>query len=161
MARAKAPDETKRRERVYASNRNALYEYSILETLEVGIALTGTEVKSIRAGHINLREAYARIDRREIYLYNCHISPYEQGNRYNHEPRRPRKLLAHKREIGRLMGKLSEQGNTLIPMRVYTARGHIKLELAVARGKRQYDKRQAIAERDAKREIERALKQDF
>jgi len=161
MPKAKPDDDTKRRERVYATNRNALYEYQILETLEAGIALTGTEVKSIRSGLINLREAYARIDRGEVWLYNCHISPYEQGNRYNHEPRRPRKLLAHKREIGRLMGKVSEQGNTLIPMRVYTARGHIKVELAVARGKRQYDKRQAIAERDAKREIERALKQDY
>jgi SsrA-binding protein len=127
----------------------------------VGIALTGTEVKSIRSGHVNLREAYARIERGELWLHNCHIAPYEQGNRYNHEPRRPRKLLAHKREIGRLAHKASEPGNTLIPMRVYSARGHIKVELAVARGKRQYDKRQAIAEREAKRDIDRALKQEF
>jgi SsrA-binding protein len=158
---AKPEGENKRPVRVYGNNRHALFEYAILESIEVGIALTGTEVKSIRSGHVNLREAYARIERGELWLHNCHIAPYEQGNRYNHEPRRPRKLLAHKREIGRLAHKASEPGNTLIPMRVYSARGHIKVELAVARGKRQYDKRQAIAEREAKRDIDRALKQEF
>jgi SsrA-binding protein len=149
------------RERVYATNRRAFHEYHILETLEVGIALTGTEIKSVRAGKVNLREAYARVERRELWLHNAHISPYEQGNRYNHDPIRPRKLLAHTREIGRLAGRASEQGNTLIPLRVYDKRGHVKIELAVAKGKHSYDKRQAIAERDARREMDRATKRDL
>ena len=149
------------RERLYASNRRALHEYLILETLEVGIALTGTEIKSIRAGRVNLREAYARVERGELWLYNAHISPYEAGNRYNHEPMRKRKLLAHTREIGRLAGRAHEGGTTLIPLRIYDRRGHVKVELAVAKGKRSYDKRAALAERDARREIERAVKRDY
>jgi SsrA-binding protein len=149
--------QTRPRERLYATNRRAFHEYHILETLEVGIALTGTEIKSVRAGRINLREAYARVERRELWLLNAHISPYDAGNRYNHEPTRPRKLLAHTREIGRLAGRASETGTTLIPLRVYDRNGHVKVELAVARGKRAYDKRAAIAERDARRDIDRAL----
>ncbi len=148
-------------ERMYASNRRALHEYQILETLEVGIALTGTEIKSVRAGKVNLREAYARVERGELWLYNSHISPYDAGNRYNHEPTRKRKLLAHTREIGRLAGKANESGNTLVPLKVYDRRGHVKVELAVARGKRSYDKRATMAERDARREIERAVKRDY
>jgi SsrA-binding protein len=149
------------RERLYASNRRALHEYAILEALEVGIALTGTEIKSVRAGKVNLREAYARVERGELWLYNAHISPYDAGNRYNHEPTRKRKLLAHTREIGRLAGKAAESGNTLVPLRIYDRRGHVKVELAVARGKRSYDKRATMAERDARREIERAVKRDY
>ena len=148
------------RERVFAFNRRATFEYHILEALEVGIELTGTEVKSVRAGRINLREAYARVERGELWMYNAHIAQYEPGNRYNHEPTRPRKLLAHKRQIGHLAGRASESGNTLVPIRVYDKRGRIKVELAVARGKHQYDKRAAIAEREARRDIERAMKHD-
>jgi SsrA-binding protein len=157
VTRAEAPP----RERVYATNRRAYHEYHILESLEVGIALTGTEIKSVRAGKVNLREAYARVDRRELWLYNAHISHYEAGNRYNHDPLRQRKLLAHTREIGRLAGRASEPGVTLIPLRLYDKRGKVKVELAVAKGKHSYDKRQAIAERDARREIERATKRDL
>ncbi|MEA2640444.1 MAG: SsrA-binding protein [Chloroflexota bacterium] len=153
--------EANTRERLYATNRVALHEYHILETLEVGIALTGTEIKSVRAGRVNLRDAYAKIDRRELWLYNAHIAPYDQGNRYNHEPTRPRKLLAHTREIGKLMRQATESGVTLVPLRMYDRRGHVKVQLAVARGKRSYDKRVALAERDAKREIERAMKHDL
>jgi SsrA-binding protein len=157
MTRQEAPVQ----QRVYATNRRAFHEYHILEILEVGIALTGTEIKSVRLGKVNLREGYARVERRELWLHNVHISPYEQGNRYNHDPIRPRKLLAHTREIGRLAGRQSEPGNTLIPLRVYAKRGNVKIELAVAKGKHSYDKRQAIAERDAKREIDRAIKRDL
>lgn len=149
---------TQPRERTYATNRRAFHEYHILETLEVGIALTGTEIKSIRQGRVNLREAYARVERGELWLHNAHISPYEAGNRYNHDPVRTRRLLAHTREIGRLAGRASETGCTLIPIRMYDRKGHVKVALAVARGKRQYDKRAAMAERDARREIERATK---
>jgi SsrA-binding protein len=154
--------QTKPRERLYATNRRALHEYTILETLEVGIALTGTEIKSVRAGRVNLREAYARVERGELWLHNAHISPYQAGGAWSqHEPTRPRKLLAHTREIGRLAGRASETGVTLVPLRMYDRRGHVKIELAVARGKRSYDKRAALAERDARREIERAVKRDF
>lgn len=152
---------TRPRERVYASNRRALHEYHILESLEVGIALTGTEIKSIREGRVNLREAYAKVERGELWLYNAHISPYAAGNRYNHDPLRTRKLLAHTREIGHLAGRAAETGCTLVPLRVYDRRGHVKVDLAVARGKRQFDKRQAMAERDARREIERATKRSI
>jgi SsrA-binding protein len=153
--------ETQPRIRTYATNRRALHEYLILEELEVGIALTGTEIKSVRAGRVNLREAYARVEGGELWLYNAHISPYDAGNRYNHEPTRKRKLLAHTREIGRLAGKASESGVTLIPLRLYDRRGHVKVALAVARGKRSYDKRAALAERQARREIDRAVKREL
>jgi SsrA-binding protein len=152
--------QTRPRDRLYATNRRALHEYHILESLEVGIALTGTEIKSVRAGRVNLREAYAKVDRGELWLYNAHISPYDAGNRYNHEPTRTRKLLAHTREIARLAGRASESGVTLVPLRMYDRNGHVKVDLAVARGKHAYDKRAALAERDARREIERATKRD-
>lgn len=145
-------------ERVYATNRRALHEYHILETIEVGIALSGTEVKSVRAGRVNLREAYARVERGELWLYNAHISRYEPGSRYNLDPTRPRKLLAHTREIGYLAGRQAEPGVTLIPLRMYDRNGRIKVELAVAKGKRMYDKREAVKEREAKREIARAVR---
>ena len=148
-------------DKVFATNRKAYHDYHVLESLEAGLALTGTEIKSVRAGRVNLREGYARVQDGEIWLYNTHISPYEQGNRYNHEPTRPRKLLLHKGEIGRLTGKSQEQGLTLVPLRIYERRGHAKVELAVVRGKRQYDKREAIARRDAQREVDRAVKEAF
>lgn len=148
------------RDRVYATNRRAHHDYTILETLEVGIVLTGTEIKSIRAGRANLREAYARVERGELWLHNAHLSPYEPGSRYNADPTRTRKLLAHTREIDRLAGRASEAGTTLVPLRLYDRKGYVKIELAVARGRRRYDKRAAIAKREAERQVARATKRD-
>jgi SsrA-binding protein len=149
------------KEKTLVTNRQALHDYHILETVEAGVALQGTEVKSIRAGNVNLRDAYARPENGSIWLWNAHIAPFEQGNRWNHEPRRPRRLLLHTREIGRLAAKASESGNTLVPLRLYDKGGKIKLELALGKGKRQYDKRAAIAERESKREIERIIKESY
>ncbi len=143
------------------NNRQALHDYHILETVEAGLALQGTEVKSIRAGNVNLRDSYARAENGEIWLWNAHIAPFDQGNRWNHEPRRPRKLLLRTREIGRLTKGAAESGNTLVPLRLYDKNGRIKLELGLGKGKRQYDKRVAIAERETKREIERAIKEAY
>jgi SsrA-binding protein len=145
-------------DKVFASNRKAFHDYHILENVEAGLALTGTEVKSIRAGKVQLREGYARIERGEAWLHNTHIAAYDQGNRYNHEPTRVRKLLLHRGQIGHFAGKLREAGLTLVPLRVYEKKGHIKLELGLAKGKRQYDKRVALAEREARRDIERAVR---
>ena len=158
-----APDRTadKPKEHTLATNRQAFHEYHILETVEAGLSLVGTEVKSIRAGNVNLRDAYARSQDGEIWLWNAHVAPFEQGNRWNHEPRRPRRLLLHTREIGRLASKSSESGLTLVPLRLYDRGGKIKLELALAKGKKQYDKRAAIAERESKREIDRAIKEAY
>lgn len=138
------------------SNRKARHEYHIIETFEAGIELKGTEVKSLRAGRANLQDSFARIENNELLLYNMHISPYEQGNRFNHEPKRVRRLLMHRQEINRLHSKIREKGLTLIPLKVYFQRGWAKVELALARGKKLYDKRQDIAARDAQREMERA-----
>ncbi|HZS94359.1 MAG TPA: SsrA-binding protein SmpB [Chloroflexota bacterium] len=143
--------------KVIATNRRAGHDYFIDERLEAGLVLTGTEIKSIRDGHINLREGYARIIDGEPWLVNVHIAPYEQGNRYNHEPMRDRKLLLHKDEISSLVGKVRQRGYTLIPLQVYLKHGKAKVELGLARGKHQYDKREAIAARDARRDIERSL----
>jgi SsrA-binding protein len=143
------------------TNRQALHDYNIIESVEAGMALAGTEVKSIRAGNVNLRDAFARVQDREIWLWNAHIAPFEQGNRWNHEPRRPRRLLLHTREIGRLAAKAGESGYTLVPLRMYERKGKLKLELALARGKKQYDKRAAISERENKRELERAVKEAY
>jgi SsrA-binding protein len=147
--------------RTLATNRQAPHDYHILESVEAGIALQGTEVKSIRNGNVNLRDAYARAEKGEIWLWNLYIAPFDQGNRWNHEPRRPRKLLLHTREIGRLQSKSTETGNTLVPLRIYDKNGKIKVEIALGKGKRQYDKRAAIAERESKREIQRAIKEAF
>jgi SsrA-binding protein len=146
-------------EKNVAVNRKARHDYHIEETYEAGIVLTGTEIKSIRAGRVNIRDSYARVENGEVFLLNAHISPYEQGNRYNHDPLRPRKLLLNKREIRQLHSKTQEKGLTLIPLRIYLKNGRAKLELAVARGKKLYDKREDIAARDAKREMERAFKE--
>jgi SsrA-binding protein len=143
--------------RVVAANRRARHDYFIDETYEAGIVLVGMEVKSIRDGRLSLQDSYAEIKDGEAWLYNMHISPYPQAHRFNPEPNRPRKLLLHRREIDRLRGKLEQRGYTLIPLSVYFKRGKVKIELGLARGKRQYDKRRAIAEREAKRELERAL----
>jgi len=142
-----------------AANRKARHEYFIEETFEAGIVLTGTEVKSLRLGKGNLQDSYALIKDNEIFLLNCHISPYDFGNRFNHDPLRTRKLLIHRAEIRRLFAKVREKGLTLVPLQMYfDEKGRVKLELALAKGKKLYDKRDDIAERDAAREMDRVMK---
>jgi SsrA-binding protein len=145
-------------ERTFAVNRKARHEFSIEETFEAGIVLTGTEIKSIRGGKVNLQDAYARVERGEAWLIGATIAPYEGGNRYNHEPRRDRKLLLHRSEIDELLGRVGQKGLTIVPLRLYvTTKGHAKLELGLARGKQLHDRRRDIAERDARRDMERQL----
>jgi SsrA-binding protein len=146
------------RQRDIAVNRRAFHDYFIDERYEAGLVLTGTEVKSLRTGRANLGDGYVRIDGREAWLENVHISAYAQGGYVNHDPRRPRKLLLHAKEIASLVGKVKQRGYTLIPLRMYFSRNHAKVEIGLGRGKRQYDKRQALAEADAKREMERAIR---
>lgn len=149
----------KRQEQVIATNRKALRDYQILDKIEAGIVLVGTEVKSIREGRVNLRDSFSRIREGEMYLYNMHIGPYSQAaSKFSHDPRRTRKLLLHRREIDRLIGKVSEKGLTLIPLRLYFRRGKAKVELALAKGKKLYDKREEIKARQHQREIASALK---
>ena len=145
--------------RVVASNRKAYHDYTIEETIEAGIVLIGSEIKSIRAGRANLRDGYAVIENGEVWMHNVHIAPYDPASRYGHEPRRKRKLLLHKREIARLARQVQEKGYTLVPVRLYLRGNLAKVELALARGKRQYDKRAAIAERDSRRRAERAIRE--
>lgn len=145
--------------KIATENRKARHDYFIHEVFETGMALTGTEVKSLRAGKANLKDSYAQIKDGEIWLLNMHISPYNEGNRFNHEPLRSRKLLMHKSEIVRLFSKTREKGYTLVPLKVYFKRGRAKLELGLASGKKNYDKRQDLAQRAAKREVDRALKE--
>jgi SsrA-binding protein len=145
-------------EKVVASNRRARHEYFILETLEAGIALHGSEIKSIRAGQISLAEAFVRIDGREAWLEDAHIAPYEEASINNHEPLRPRKLLLHSSEIRRLWNDVRQKGVTIIPLSVYLKNGRAKVEIATAKGKKLYDKRAEIAKRDSQREIERHLR---
>lgn len=140
-------------------NRKARHEYHIEDTCEAGLVLVGTEVKSLRAGKANLQDAYAAVKDGEAWVYNFHISPYEQGNQFNHDPKRPKKLLLHKSEIRRLLAMQREKGYTLVPLKVYFKQGKAKMNLAVAVGKKLYDKRQDIAERSARRDIERAIKE--
>jgi SsrA-binding protein len=141
-----------------AVNRKARHEYLITETFEAGIVLTGTEIKSIRAGKANLSDAYARVERGEAWLVGAHIAPYEAGNRNNHEPRRDRKLLLHRSEIDELMGRAAAKGLTVVPLRLYiTNKGRAKIELGLARGKQLHDRRRQIAERDSRRDVEREL----
>jgi SsrA-binding protein len=147
-------------ERSIAVNRKALHDYEILKSVEAGLALTGTEIKSIREGRVNLRDAFARAEQGELWLYNCHIAPYAQGNRYNHEPLRRRKLLLHRDEIRELAGEAEQRGLTLVPLRMYFKRGLAKLQLALVRGRKVYDKREAIAEREVQRDIARALRRE-
>ena len=141
-------------QRVIANNPKARHDYFIDDTLECGIALVGTEVKSIRNGKVNLKDSFAMIKEGELYIHNMHISPYEQGNINNKDPMRTRKLLVHKREIQKLIGMIKQKGITLVPLSIYFDRNHVKLELAVARGKKLYDKRQDIAKKDAERRIQ-------
>jgi SsrA-binding protein len=145
-------------DKIISTNRKARHDYHIEETYEAGIVLTGTEVKSVRGARLNLKDSYARVESGEIFLYNMHISPYEQGNRFNHDPLRIRKLLMHGIEISRLSGKIKEKGYSLIPLKVYLKKGRVKLELGLACGKKLYDKRRDIAERDSKREVERVFR---
>jgi SsrA-binding protein len=151
----------KHRGKVLAQNRKARYQYFIEETFEAGIVLQGTEVKSIRLGRANLKDSYARVDNGELFLYEMHISPYDYGSSFNHDPLRTRKLLMHRREINRLAGYVQEKGYTLVPLSLYLKNGKVKIELALAKGKKTYDKRQAIAERDARREMERSFKDKY
>ena len=144
--------------KVACENRKARHDYFIHETYEAGIELKGTEVKSLRAGKANLRDSYAEVKDGEIFVEHMHISPYEQGNIFNHDPLRRRRLLMHKREILKLFSKTREKGFTLIPLKIYFKKGRAKLELALASGKHNYDKRAALAEKSAKRDIERAMK---
>ncbi len=141
-----------------AVNRKAFHDYAILEGMEAGVVLTGTEIKSIRGGKVDLREAYARIENGQVTLYNAHISRYEAGNRYNHEPERPRRLLLHRGQINELIRKTQGTGLTLIPLKVYLKDDLAKVELALVRGKREFDKRQDLAKRDADRDIARAMR---
>jgi SsrA-binding protein len=144
--------------KVITINRQAYHDYFVERTTEAGISLVGTEIKSIREGKVNLRGSYAIIRNGEIWLENAHIAAYEHGNRYNHDPLRPRKLLLHKREIAQLAGKVATKGLTLIPLKLYLKGGRAKIELGLCRGKKLYDKREAIAERETKRDIERIVR---
>lgn len=144
--------------KVVVTNRSAFAEFEILDKYEAGIVLQGTEVKSIRDGKISLKEAYAKLTKGEIWLVQCHITPYPFGNRFNHDPLRPRKLLLKKAEIRKLVGKIKERGLTLVPLRVYFKNGLAKLELGLGRGKKIHDKRKAIRDRDVKREVAREFK---
>jgi SsrA-binding protein len=145
-------------EHTIAVNRRARHDYTIEQTLEAGLVLTGTEIKPIRAGPVNLAEAYARVERGEAWLIGAHIAPYEQGNRFNHEPTRTRKLLLHRDQIAELVGRTQAKGETLVPLRLYLRNGMAKVELGLARGKKVHDKRRSIAERDMRRELERQTK---
>ncbi|EFR95914.1 SsrA-binding protein [Listeria ivanovii subsp. londoniensis] len=145
--------------KLVAQNKKARHDYAIEETFEAGIVLQGTEIKSVRNARVNLKDSYARIDKGEIFLHNMHISPYEQGNRYNHDPLRTRKLLLHKKQISHLIGETKESGYSIVPLKMYIKDGYAKVLIGVARGKKKYDKRQDLKQKEAKRDIERAFKE--
>jgi SsrA-binding protein len=147
-----------REDRVVATNRRARHEYEILETLEAGLVLRGTEVKALRAGQVNFKDSYATVRGREAWLLGCHISPYSHGTDANHDPERERKLLLHGREITRLTGKVAERGLTVVPLKVYFKNGRAKVELGLARGKKLHDKRATLRERETRREMDRAAR---
>jgi len=153
-SKAKADDDSFK---IVARNRRARHEFELLETVEAGIVLTGTEVKSLRNGKASLEEAYAGVDRDEVWLFGCDIPEYVQANQLNHKPKRPRKLLLHRREIDKLQAKSSERGLTLVPLKIYFKKGIAKVEICVARGRKLYDKREALKQQDAKRDMARAL----
>ncbi|MEY8752064.1 SsrA-binding protein SmpB [Alkalicoccobacillus gibsonii] len=155
MAKPKTDDN------VVAQNKKARHDYFIEETFEAGMVLQGTEIKSMRAGRMNLKDSFARIRNGEVYLHNAHIAEYEQGNRFNHEPTRARKLLLKKKEISQLIGQTQQQGYSLVPLKVYIKNGFAKVLLGVAKGKKNYDKRETLRRQDAKREVDRALKERF
>ena len=145
--------------KVVAQNRKANHDYFIEDTYEAGIVLQGTEIKSIRAGKVQLKDSFARIANGEMYLHNAHISPYEQGNRYNHDPLRARKLLLHRKQINRLIGETKEKGYTLVPLKIYLKNGFAKVLIGLGKGKKQYDKRDDLKRKEAKRDIERAFRE--
>lgn len=150
----------KRQKKMVANNKKARHDYFIEEVYEAGIVLTGTEIKSVRAGKVSIKESYAKIEKGEMMVYGMNISPYEQGNRFNVDPLRPRKLLLHKQEIRKLIGYTTQKGLTLVPLNMYINEdGRAKMELAVARGKKNYDKREDIARKDAARKMDQAMKQ--
>lgn len=152
----------KREKKLVANNKKARHDYFIEEVYEAGIVLTGTEIKSVRQGKVSIKESYAKIEDGELILYGMNISPYEQGNRYNVDPLRPRKLLLHKQEIRKLIGYITQKGLTLVPLTMYiNTEGRAKVEVAVARGKKNYDKREDLARKDAKREMDRKMKERF
>lgn len=154
-----APEAPKKpRDVQLADNRKARFDYAIEDRVEAGIALTGTEIKSLRAGHVNLRDGYARIEKGQAWLRNVHIAPWSHAARDNHDPLRPRRLLLHHGEIGQLAGAVSQKGYTLVPLRMYTKRGRAKVEIGLARGKKRYEKRQVIKEREASREVQAAVR---
>ncbi len=153
-----AAPEKKPRDVQLADNRKAAFDYAIEDRVEAGIALTGTEIKSLRAGHVNLRDGYARIEKGQAWLRNVHIAPWTHAAHDNHEPLRPRKLLLHKDEIGQLAGAVAQKGYTLVPLRMYTKGGRAKVEIGLARGKKRYEKRQVIKEREAAREMQAAIR---
>lgn len=144
--------------KIVARNRRARFEYDLIEKIEAGLVLTGTEVKSLRNGKSSLEEAYAGVDGGEVWLYGCDIPEYLQANRMNHKPKRPRKLLLHANEIGKLRAKTSERGLTIVPLQIYFKKGIAKVELCIAKGRKTYDKRQALKKQDAKRDIDRATR---
>lgn len=145
--------------KVIAQNKKAYHDYFIEDTYEAGIVLQGTEIKSIRAGRVNLKDSYAKVEKGEVFLHNMHISPYEQGNRYNHDPLRTRKLLLHKKEIAKLLGITKEQGYSLVPLKIYFKNGYAKVLIGLAKGKKNYDKREDLKQKEAKRDIERAFRE--
>ncbi|TWI60030.1 SsrA-binding protein SmpB [Halalkalibacter nanhaiisediminis] len=149
----------KKESNVIAQNKRASHDYFIEETFEAGIVLKGTEIKSMRAGRMNLKDSFARISNGEAYLHNAHISEYEQGNRYNHDPVRARKLLLHKKEINQLIGQTQQKGYSIVPLKVYLKNGFAKVLIGVAKGKKNYDKRETLKRQDAKRDIDRALRE--
>ncbi len=147
--------------KVITTNRKAFHDYTIFEKFVAGIVLTGTEIKSIRKNAINLKDSFCKIEDNEIFLYNCHISPYEQGNRYNHEAERTRKLLLTKKEILKMHSKIKKDGYTIVPLEVFITKGFAKVEIGLAKGKKIHDKRDDIAKKDQKREMDRARKNSY
>lgn len=154
-----ANDMPKGQGKLIAQNRKARFDFIILDTVEAGIVLKGTEIKSIRAARINLKDGFARVRNGEIYLHNVHISPYEQGNQFNHDPLRTRKLLMHKKQIERLQNETKGSGNTLVPLKVYIKNGFAKVLIGVAKGKKNYDKREDLKRKDQKRDLARSLRE--
>lgn len=144
--------------RVITTNRKAFHDFTIFDKYDAGIVLTGTEIKSVRKGAVNLKDSFCKIEDNEIYLYKCHISPYEQGNRFNHEAERTRKLLLTKKEILKMQNKLKQNGYTIVPLELYIIKGFAKLQIGLAKGKKLHDKRDAMAQKDQKREMDRASK---
>lgn len=147
--------------KIICQNKKARHDYFIEETMEAGIALLGTEVKSLREGRANLMDSYAWVENNEVYLYNCHISPYTPATQFNHDPLRKRKLLLHRKEINRLIGASREKGYSLVPLKIYFKNGKAKVELSIAKGKKQHDKRESIKKREADREIRKAMKSNI